>query len=94
MSTEKNYINQNYSLIAESNKDLRGATVVRMQYTRPDESSGFWVAQIRNGNEVVYEANSTDINLAGWWIFYPYVEKGGKIMQGKSLKTRFYNPGE
>jgi hypothetical protein len=65
----KNYILQNYKITGVTDKDLTGAVNVRMYYKKPDATTGFWVATVEHGANVVYNTSPTEIDQAGSWTF-------------------------
>jgi hypothetical protein len=84
-----NYINTSYEFQARTDKDLRTATVLRIYYQKPDGSSDFWPATLKNGNTLIY---TTMADQPGWWTFQPYAEIGGKTWRGEEVKEYFKIP--
>lgn len=82
-------INTAIRLTATTKKDLVGATVLRIDFTRPDGTTGSFAGTLVDGQRIVYESTNTDFTQAGAWQFSAYAEKDGKTYRGKPFKEIF-----
>lgn len=66
-----------FSIIAQTDySDLASASVTRILYKKPNETTGYWAATV-SGNDLVYNVSSGDIDQKGVWEFQAYIEVGG-----------------
>ncbi len=74
---------------------LSGVDVARIKYTKPDATTGEFVATV-SGSSIFYNiVNASEIDAEGIWSFYAHITYlDTKIIIGEVDKIRVYNPGE
>jgi hypothetical protein len=78
-------------IVLHTKFDLAGSTVTRINYVKPDNSTGFFPATI-DGQNLTYQILAGDIDQAGTWKFQAYIVKAGKIGRGKIRTKTFLTP--
>jgi hypothetical protein len=64
-------------IIGVTKRDLTAATVLRLEYIKPDGSTGFFPGSLLDGQKVYYDASDSDIT-PGPWQFRVMATVGGK----------------
>jgi hypothetical protein len=83
-------INSAIRITVTTKRDLTAATVLRIDYTKPDGTTGSWTGTLTDGQRIVYEASATDIDQPGPWKFKAYAEIGGKPYRPKQPYTEIF----
>lgn len=91
------YINQSHEIRIQTDKDLTTATSKKINYTKPDTTTGQWTATLENGNELVYKTTDPggvwEISLSGEWKFQAEVVIGGLTWRSENIiKQTFLIP--
>lgn len=73
-------------LVLDTNTDLSAAANTRIYYQRPDDSDGYWDAEI-SGENLVYTLQSEDIDQIGIWRLQAYAELNGPV-RGATVKLK------
>ena len=76
---------------------LSGAEVVLIKYRKPDGSEGAFIASVMDETEGVltYDVQPGDLDQAGWWRFWAWVEfPGGKTAPGDPVKVFVHKEGK
>lgn len=61
----------------QTNYTLTGATVRRILYKKPDNTTGFWEATLEGTTILTRQLTNGDIDQSGAWTFQAYAEVGG-----------------
>ena len=62
--------------------DVSASTTTKVLYQKPNNTSGEWTATV-SGTNVVYDVQSSDLDVAGTWKVQPLVTIGGKVGYGE-----------
>lgn len=90
MDTEHIYMGDyGVELVLDTNIDLSGATNSRIYYRKPDDTEGYWSADV-SGQNIVYTLQTGDIDQTGIWRLHAYAELNGPV-HGKTAKLRVLN---
>ena len=82
---------------AETNKDLTGNSVLRLEVTKPDGTAGNWTAGIKSGDNSVaqYTIIAGDFDQGGVYTAQVYVEwASGNKFYGATFKFTVYEKGQ
>lgn len=60
-------------IILDAGSDISSQTTLKIQYEKPDGTSGEWDASVYQTNYAKYTTQSGDIDMAGVWRFRIYV---------------------
>ncbi len=70
----KIYVNQSsLKIILNTGVDLTTATTLQMGYKKPDDTVGYWTAQIQGTEGIYYNFVNDELNLVGTWAFWAYI---------------------
>jgi hypothetical protein len=58
-------------------EDITTATLLRLEYQKPDNKLGSWVAGIYGTTSAAYVTLAGDLNVAGRWKLQAYIELPG-----------------
>lgn len=79
-------------IVVRTKYPLTGSTVTRINYVKPDTTTGFFPGTIEDERTLTYQLQAGDIDIAGDWKFQAYIEKAGKIGRGKIRTKTFLTP--
>lgn len=65
-------VDQTIRIILETNTDLTNAGSPKILYQKPDGTEANWTASI-SGTTLVFDVESKEIDIAGWWHFHSSV---------------------
>lgn len=70
---------------------ISGATNTKILYSKPDGTSGEWVATILDNRYLTYQVSGvSELDIAGDWKFQAYVELGTFKGKGETEQIRIY----
>jgi hypothetical protein len=73
---EEYFINQIIEIRLDTEINLTAATAPKILYTKPNGVTGQWTAA-KQGTELVYTTNSSDLDIPGTWKLQTLVTKNG-----------------
>ena len=87
------FTNQGYlSITLETGITITGATVMKILYTKPDKTTGFFSASASGTTALTYQFDNTDLDQAGKWRFQSFVTIGGLDAWGEVVIERIIEP--
>lgn len=81
---------------ANTGIDLSGSVECLIKYRKPDGSTGGFTGAVEDEAKgvIMYEVSEGDIDQAGWWVFWAYVEfVGGRSAPGEAVKVFVWDEG-
>lgn len=76
--------------------DITGATVTRIKYEKPSDTTGYWDATVSDNTTgvIYYDVTAGDIDETGNWKFWAYITfSDGRSAPGESIIEYFYTEG-
>ena len=77
-------------VILEIGEDVSSSTVRKIQYEKPDGSTGQWDASVYNTTFIKYTTIEDDIDQNGFWKFRAYIELPSWVGYGESDTVEIY----
>ena len=78
-------------VILDTGSNVSTSTVRKIQYEKPDGTSGEWVASVYNENYIKYTTQQDDIDQAGKWKFRAYIEMPTWVGYGTVATKEIYS---
>jgi hypothetical protein len=94
---EKLYKTKGLRLKVKTYIDLEGVTAASIKYRKPDGSAGSFDAGVSDphGGILIHECIETDLDQAGWWVFWASVVLAdGRVASGAPEKIFVWDEGK
>lgn len=90
----KYYVGDTPLIRANAGTDVTTAVLKRILYWKPDGISGFWNAESYQTTYLQYQADVTNLDIAGSWRFASFVTlSGGMRYTGETATQQVFKRG-
>jgi len=86
----KHYVGEiGTSIVLDTGITLTGASVIRINYRKPDGTTGYWAGSIADLTKISYTLAASNIDQSGTWSFQAYAEVSGGKWSGETVDIVF-----